>query len=1219
MSLSTVSVEDLSTEIHRHSNSPLLRGLLEELRTRTIDLREFCSRVRQVLGPDVLLRTVEGLQKAQRAKAGPGVPRAAPAAPGAAGAVARPPKPPAPAPQRPASAAAQPAAEPAARLPPAPAPPVAPLPSSLQAPLSAPPAPLPLPAPQVAVPPSAPPTLHVKTEATPPTLLAKTEALPNHAVSSRPSPSAAPSQAIVPAAAQAAPNGAESSSAAISLAAKGSETNLGMKVLIHALLCPKKPNCQVDGCAMMKTVLGKVEAHTRSCSISNLAGGQDDCTTCKKWQSMITLREHYRRKLIHYIQKTYPKEPGVEPVPGALPPSGPVNSTASTGGLPLPLPSTAARQPATETLAASSLPSVPAAPAATPSSTSANESSNLTGSNLTGLFAAFKPSSSEQHVPAKRTSSGTGKPVSGKPRKPGPASGKSPALTSAPAPPSTPKLELPPLTAAGTDPQPEGGWAEHQKKAFSQLLPAPPLAHQQSDSLLLVGKMEQDPMVGSINIGSYGLADDDDDGALERLLAVELDERDSRLETSNSTAASNSYTAPVEKKRPLPSSEFDDLGGDELGDVADAFCDWDDDALGNEGGSTGMVADDGPEGRGVPADGTRVSRGKPNPQPPHKYQRTEPEPASRQAGRKPTQSAYGQTDQQLAGKPKKPSGGAKPAVHSRSGRKLKATERKMAAIDEQSSDATSETDGVDLCQLEDASNENKMFSLIETGSKLPITNEPREDDNEVKNGMNVVVNICAVPLNEGGKEPTEEAPIETSKRPMPSNAGRVSVVHSDGTCDVQLVCNCAAGWCPDRTMREKLGAEKCSERQRCGAGQVIQSVDRAQRQICCSGCLSVNIQMALPALRCSGCDKAVKTDATYYRENGLRLNICSTCHNDMQHGQQPQYLKDVELQSHVFEKRTWKPKETQDLDRYVACDGGCDRWFHYICARYPDPAQLPAEWKLDKQKFICVDCVRKGAKIDQSTRLLALQYRRASSSLHTHPLSDAIEASMAATLKKSGISVHGLTVRVVSSKQYKYPAVAAMKTRYGSDYPDDFPYDSRCIIAFQEVEGKDVAVFAMYVQEYGPACPQPNTNRTYISYLDSVRYLVTEPQGSRTAVYHAIVNAYLRNARDRGFEHAHIWVAPPQAGDEYIFHQRPVDPRHGTKPMSMTKLREWYEKMLDTAIGDGIVTSYQDIQARPRSHAMHTRSGAIACGVHLAYEQAPTLEDGCPRMGHVPL
>ena len=44
-----------------------------------------------------------------------------------------------------------------------------------------------------------------------------------------------------------------------------------------------------------------------------------------------------------------------------------------------------------------------------------------------------------------------------------------------------------------------------------------------------------------------------------------------------------------------------------------------------------------------------------------------------------------------------------------------------------------------------------------------------------------------------------------------------------------------------------------------------------------------------------------------------------------------------------------------------------------------------------------------------------------------------------------------------------------------------------------------------------------------------------------------------------------------------------MDRRHGTKPMSMTKLREWYEKMLDSATQDGVVQSYVNIMVR----AMH--------------------------------
>ena len=75
-------------------------------------------------------------------------------------------------------------------------------------------------------------------------------------------------------------------------------------------------------------------------------------------------------------------------------------------------------------------------------------------------------------------------------------------------------------------------------------------------------------------------------------------------------------------------------------------------------------------------------------------------------------------------------------------------------------------------------------------------------------------------------------------------------------------------------------------------------------------------------------------------------------------------------------------------------------------------------------------------------------------------------------------------------------------------------------------------------QEYGSDCPEPNKNRVYISYLDSVRYFESEPASHRSTMYHAILVAYLQWARMLGFKHVHIWVEPPKMGDEYIFFAR---------------------------------------------------------------------------------
>ncbi len=176
-----------------------------------------------------------------------------------------------------------------------------------------------------------------------------------------------------------------------------------------------------------------------------------------------------------------------------------------------------------------------------------------------------------------------------------------------------------------------------------------------------------------------------------------------------------------------------------------------------------------------------------------------------------------------------------------------------------------------------------------------------------------------------------------------------------------------------------------------------------------------------------------------------------------------------------------------------------------------------------------------------------------------------------------------LTIRVIAAGDKKTdtkPLFAEFCKSKNVPFPDEFKYRSKVILLFQHIEGVDVCLFGMYVQEYGQDAPPPNTRRVYLSYIDSIKYFrpevisaIGKNDALRTYVYHEILLGYLQHCKSRGFTSMYIWACPPLQGDDYILYchpQRQKVPQSG-------KLREWYLRMLRRAMEQGVVFSLSNL------------------------------------------
>ncbi|XP_065324236.1 CREB-binding protein-like isoform X2 [Gordionus sp. m RMFG-2023] len=247
-----------------------------------------------------------------------------------------------------------------------------------------------------------------------------------------------------------------------------------------------------------------------------------------------------------------------------------------------------------------------------------------------------------------------------------------------------------------------------------------------------------------------------------------------------------------------------------------------------------------------------------------------------------------------------------------------------------------------------------------------------------------------------------------------------------------------------------------------------------------------------------------------------------------------------------------------ETEQMIEC-AECGRLIHQICAVFME--------QIWSNGFTCDTC----HKLKSSRRK---EHKFISKRLPKSRLGTYLENRVNTFLKKKEAPGAGeVTIRVLSSSEKVTEVKSLMRERYSDTgrFPSSFPYKSKALFAFEEIDGVDICFFGMHVQEYGSDAPAPNTRRIYISYLDSVYFF--RPSSFRTAVYHEILIGYLDYCKKLGYTMAHIWACPPSEGDDYIFHCHPPDQKI-PKPK---RLQEWYKKMLDKGILDRVVVDYKDI------------------------------------------
>jgi len=420
--------------------------------------------------------------------------------------------------------------------------------------------------------------------------------------------------------------------------------------------------------------------------------------------------------------------------------------------------------------------------------------------------------------------------------------------------------------------------------------------------------------------------------------------------------------------------------------------------------------------------------------------------------------------------------------------------------------------------------------------------------------------------------------------------------------------------------------------------------------ICQQGCLSH--EPALLICTGSNCLGAkIRKGAVYHIAKDGSRQFCQRCYTNLQ-AVLPHTADQIDsFGSSVRYKRDLLKRKNEEevAEAWLTCKT-CNSGVHKICSMHNEFVHSEDEYecprcstettnlrtsndsstknsmKTDSDYYTFVSGSEIPVKLDE---VLDTREILSAESLPETPVSAFIQARVRDRVAETKIpnAEQTVTIRIISdcSKKFKVPDVVRKHFRQpaegvaqGVAPPAKVSYNSKAITLFQKIDGVDICIFCMYVQEYDcdddfeGATEGEQKKRVYIAYLDSVEHF--RPRKCRTEVFHEILVAYLATARARGYESAHIWACPPSRGNSFVFWNHPASQRTPTKE----RLISWYHGVLNRGVESGVVTDVKSLfeSAFPMS-TMRSTDAVVALNPENMTLCEESLLDGrmpCPPL-----